>query len=117
MRRGDGPHAHTSRRLSGAPVAPSLPWPAAAVRQGVPVPVDVPTLLASAGLSAVVAVNTAGIVARRKARVDRHVAARAAVRAAVQPVRQELARWARQGVSNRESGVAVSADPEAVAAV
>src|SRR4051794_40824706 len=43
---------------------PCVPGLNAAVRQDVLVPLDVSTVLASAGLSAVVAVNTAGIVAR-----------------------------------------------------
>jgi hypothetical protein len=81
------------------------------------VPPDVSTLLTSAGVSAVVAVFTAGTVARRKDRADRDLAARRAVREAVRPVRQEVARWDRQGASNRKPRLAVPADPEAVSAV
>jgi hypothetical protein len=81
------------------------------------VPPDVSTVLTSAGLSAVVAVFTAGTVARRKDRADRDLAARRAVREAVRPVRQEVVRWDRQGLSDRKPGLAVPADPEAVSAV
>ncbi|MGK5169022.1 hypothetical protein [Geodermatophilus sp. CPCC 205761] len=80
-------------------------------------PPDVSTVLTSAGLSAVVAVFTAGTVARRKDRADRDLAARRAVREAVRPVRQEVARWDRQGSGDRKPGLAVPADPEAVSAV
>ncbi|WP_139177036.1 hypothetical protein [Geodermatophilus siccatus] len=76
--------------------------------------INVPTVLASALLAAIVAVVTAGAVARGKARADRDVAARAEVRAAVQPVRQELALWARQGIREREPGQPVATDAEAV---
>ena len=81
------------------------------------VPPDVSTVLASSGLSAVVAVFTAGTVARRKDRADRDLTARRAVREAVRPVRQEVVRWERQGSSDRKPGLAVPADPEAVSAV
>lgn len=79
--------------------------------------VDVPTLLASAGVSAVVSVLSAGTMARRSARAEQVLAARARVREAVRPVRQELVRWARQGVSDRKPGVAMATDAEVVAGV
>lgn len=80
-------------------------------------PPDVSTVITSAGLSAVVAVFTAGTVARRKERADRDLAARKAVREAVRPVRQEVARWGRQGHTRREPDLADYTDPETVSAV
>lgn len=79
--------------------------------------VDVPTVLVSAGLSAVVAVFTAGAVARVKARADRDLAGRAAVRTAVRPLRQELSLWAYQGIVERERGRASARDAEVVSAI
>jgi hypothetical protein len=73
--------------------------------------------MASAGLSAVVAVVTAGAVVRVKARAERELEARAAVRSAVRPLRQELALWARQGITDREPGQAAAADAEAISAI
>ena len=68
------------------------------VRQGVAVTIDVPIVLASASLSAVLAVITARRGDALKARADRDFAAREAVRAAVRPSVRTLT-WARQGVS------------------
>jgi hypothetical protein len=75
------------------------------------------TVLTSAGVSAVVSVYTAGMVARRKARADRDVAARQAVREAVRPLRQELARRDKDGHSHRERGAAALEDAVAISAV
>jgi hypothetical protein len=55
----------------------------AAVGQSDRVALDVPTVLANAGVSSVVAVFTAGTVARRKDRADRDLAARNAWRQTV----------------------------------
>jgi hypothetical protein len=79
--------------------------------------VDVPTLLASAGLSVLVSVISAGRVTRRTAKAERDVAAREAVREAVRPTRQELIRWARQGLTDRKPGVVDSSDAKVVSAV
>jgi hypothetical protein len=75
------------------------------------------TVVTSAGVSAVVAVYTAGTVARRKARADRDVAARKTIRDAVRPLRQELARYHRDGHTNRAQGVAAVEDAAAASAV
>lgn len=80
-------------------------------------PVDVPTVMVSAGLSAVVAVVTAGSVARVKARAERDLDARAAIRAAAQPLRQEHALWWRQGMTEREPETPSTADAAAITAV
>ena len=81
------------------------------------VPLDMPTVLTSAGVSAVVAVHTAGMVARRKARADRDVAARQVVRDAVRPVQQEIRRCAMDGNSDRRPRVAVVDDAVVLSAV
>lgn len=78
---------------------------------------DVPTLLASAGLSLAVSVAGSGLVVRRQARANRALDARAAIRAAVLPLQQETALWWRQGINDRHPGVPSRRDPEVVTTV
>jgi len=78
---------------------------------------DVPTLLASAGLSLVVSVAGSSVRVRRQARANRALDARAAVRVAVLPLQQETVLKRRQGINDWQPGVPSRRDPEVVATV